>query len=208
MSLRFGKYVWKQLTRSREIRLHWFFDVIIDIIVRVSVQSIYTYLFFSEKIRTNYNFIHKTDTVHMVRFLRVTYTRPKFGLPPGGLPIPPLVSQKTFIPGVIEVNQSDGSARLEDMNVVAMRIKAWLKNVGKCMQCMVYMMTSSNGNIFGITGPLCGEFTGHRWISVTKARVAELWFFLWSAPSLRWRHNERDSVSNHQPHDCLLNRLF
>ena len=25
--------------------------------------------------------------------------------------------------------------------------------------------------------------------------------------SLRWRHNERDGVSNHQPHDCLLNRL-
>ena len=23
-----------------------------------------------------------------------------------------------------------------------------------------------------------------------------------------WRHNGRDSVSNHQPHDCLLNRLF
>ena len=26
--------------------------------------------------------------------------------------------------------------------------------------------------------------------------------------SLRWRHNGRDSVSNHQPHDCLLKRLF
>ena len=26
--------------------------------------------------------------------------------------------------------------------------------------------------------------------------------------SLQWRHNERDSVLNHQPHDCLLNRLF
>ena len=26
--------------------------------------------------------------------------------------------------------------------------------------------------------------------------------------SLRWRHNERDSVSKRQPHDCLLNRLF
>ena len=25
--------------------------------------------------------------------------------------------------------------------------------------------------------------------------------------ALRWRHNERDSISNHQPHDCLLNRL-
>ena len=28
----------------------------------------------------------------------------------------------------------------------------------------------------------------------------------WS--SLRWRHNGHDSVSNHQPHDCLLNRLY
>ena len=26
--------------------------------------------------------------------------------------------------------------------------------------------------------------------------------------ALRWRHNGLDSVSNHQPHDCLLNRLF
>ena len=26
--------------------------------------------------------------------------------------------------------------------------------------------------------------------------------------SLRWRHNGRDGVSNHQPHDCLHNRLF
>ena len=26
--------------------------------------------------------------------------------------------------------------------------------------------------------------------------------------SLQWRHNGRDSVSNHQLHDCLLNRLF
>ena len=25
---------------------------------------------------------------------------------------------------------------------------------------------------------------------------------------LQWRHNECDDVSNHQPHDCLLNRLF
>ena len=26
--------------------------------------------------------------------------------------------------------------------------------------------------------------------------------------ALEWRHTGRDSVSNHQPHDCLLNRLF
>ena len=39
------------------------------------------------------------------------------------------------------------------------------------------MITSLNGNIFRVTGHLCGEFTGHRWISHTKARDAELWFF-------------------------------
>ena len=26
--------------------------------------------------------------------------------------------------------------------------------------------------------------------------------------TLQWSHNERDGVSNHKPHDCLLNRLF
>ena len=26
--------------------------------------------------------------------------------------------------------------------------------------------------------------------------------------SLHWRQNGRDGVSNHQPHDCLLNHLF
>ena len=46
-----------------------------------------------------------------------------------------------------------------------------------------FMMTSSNGNIFRVTGPLCGEFTGLRWIPRTKCSDAELWCFLWSAPN-------------------------
>ena len=29
-----------------------------------------------------------------------------------------------------------------------------------------------------------------------------------TAYTLQWRFNGRDSVSNHQPHNCLLNRLF
>ena len=45
-----------------------------------------------------------------------------------------------------------------------------------------HMMTSSNGNITRVTGHLCGEFTGHRWIPRTKDSDAELWWFLWSAP--------------------------
>ena len=44
------------------------------------------------------------------------------------------------------------------------------------------MMTSWNGNIFRVTGHLCGEFTGPRWIPHTKASDAELWCLLWSAP--------------------------
>ena len=30
----------------------------------------------------------------------------------------------------------------------------------------------------------------------------------YDSSTLQWRHNERDGVSNHQPHHCLLNRLF
>ena len=41
------------------------------------------------------------------------------------------------------------------------------------------MMTSSDGNISRVTGPLCGEFTGHRWIPHTKASDAGLWYFFY-----------------------------
>ena len=40
-----------------------------------------------------------------------------------------------------------------------------------------FMMTSSNGNIFRVTGSLRGEFAGH-----TKTSDAELWCFLWYVP--------------------------
>ena len=38
-------------------------------------------------------------------------------------------------------------------------------------------MTSSNGNIFRVTGLLCGEFSGHRRILRTKTSDAVLWYF-------------------------------
>ena len=44
-----------------------------------------------------------------------------------------------------------------------------------------YTVTASNGNIFRVTGHLCGEFTGRRGIPRTKASDADLWCFLWSA---------------------------
>ena len=47
------------------------------------------------------------------------------------------------------------------------------------MHCM---MTSSNGNILLLTGPLWGKSTGHQWIPLTKTSDAGLWCFLWSPP--------------------------
>ena len=64
---------------------------------------------------------------------------------------------------------------------------------------LCYMITSSNRNTFHVTGPLCGDFTGHRWISLTKVSDAELWCFLWSAP---WINSY---VSNHEAGDLRRN---
>ena len=59
---------------------------------------------------------------------------------------------------------------------------------------LVYtMMTSSNGIIFRVTGPMCGWFTGHRRISLTKASDPELWCFLWSAPWINGWVNNREA---------------
>ena len=44
------------------------------------------------------------------------------------------------------------------------------------------MMTSSNKNVFGVTGPLWGESIRHLRITLTKASDAELWYFFSSAP--------------------------
>ena len=38
---------------------------------------------------------------------------------------------------------------------------------------VILMMTSSNENIFRVTGPLWGESTGHRWIPLAMASDAE-----------------------------------
>ena len=63
---------------------------------------------------------------------------------------------------------------------------------GFCITEHLYgMMATSYGNIFCFTGPLCGEFTGHRWIPLTKTCDTELWCFLWSAPKNRLNKQSR-----------------
>ena len=53
------------------------------------------------------------------------------------------------------------------------------------------MITSSGWDIFRVTGILCGEFTGHRWIPRTKASDADLWCFLWSVLDMRLSKQSR-----------------
>ena len=45
----------------------------------------------------------------------------------------------------------------------------------------------------------CWHANIHRYTCVTYVDTIQ---------PLKWRHKERDGVSNHQPHACLLNRLF
>ena len=69
------------------------------------------------------------------------------------------------------------------------------------MEMLSNMMTSSNRNIFRVSGPLCGEFTGHRWIPRTKASDAELWCFIWSAWINRWVNDRQaGDLRRHRSH--------
>ena len=66
-----------------------------------------------------------------------------------------------------------------------------------CDKAMLYasyfMMTSSNGNIFRVTGPLCREFTGDRWIPRTKASDGELGSFSLNCAWINGWVNKRDA---------------
>ena len=56
--------------------------------------------------------------------------------------------------------------------------RTWLRyRVYNDLTSKTFMMTSSDGSFFRVTGHLCVEFIGHRWIPRTKASDVELWFF-------------------------------
>ena len=57
-------------------------------------------------------------------------------------------------------------------------------------------MTSSNGNIFCVIGPLCGELTGHWWIPFTKALMILIcvWINGWT------KHRDAGDLRRHRAH--------
>ena len=75
------------------------------------------------------------------------------------------------------------------------------------------MMTSPNENIFRVTCPLCGEFTGHWWIPRTKAIDAELLMLsLICARTNGWLYNgDSGDLRRHRAHydvTVMIQHLF
>ena len=72
-----------------------------------------------------------------------------------------------------------------------------------------FVMTSSNVNIFRVTGPLRGKFTGDRWIPLTKASDAELWCFFICAWINCWVNNrDAGDWKHHRAHYDVTLMLF
>ena len=87
----------------------------------------------------------------------------------------------------------------------------------------IAIQTNSNPQVFQSTGLICSDWLNristHRfakaldWSWWTHNGGIESKILKWQVPwsaglTLHWRHNDHDGASNHQPHGCLLNRLF
>ena len=69
------------------------------------------------------------------------------------------------------------------------------------LDCCIFVQHKLYYSIYIFNINVC-NFTSKR-IIITKVRLRHYRFL-----SLQWRHNDHDGVSIHQPHGCLLNRLF
>ena len=73
--------------------------------------------------------------------------------------------------------------RITDVYICATRSQWWTNYSSDAVSLPRWcIMTSLNGDIFCITDPSHGEFTGDRWLPRIKASDAKLWHFLWFAP--------------------------
>ena len=95
--------------------------------------------------------------------------------------------------------------------------------VWKCTHAFVRAdraLSCAFGNISILSG-VWVFFQKHPWMLCFKQVLTKLaliwtidgWLITWPIFvcllfALRWRHNDHAGVSNHQPHGCLLNRLF
>ena len=92
------------------------------------------------------------------------------------------------------------SLDLSDDKSTLVQVMAWCRQATShyLSQCWPSFLSP-----YGVTRP---------WrVNILRPARRSMYMRQWIESSLyplHWRHNGRDSVSNHQPHDCLLNRLF
>ena len=72
----------------------------------------------------------------------------------------------------------------------------------KCVRCLAQIEELLQDDVMTL---IC--FTNH-WLFYEEKPSTTGRFPSQKASALRWRHNDHDGVSNHQPHGCSLNRLF
>ena len=84
--------------------------------------------------------------------------------------------------------------------------EATLNNICKWFKWTHNELWHDNPNIFRVTGPLCWEFTGHRWIPLTTASDAELFMFSLICAWINASVNNRESgdLRRHRAHDVIV----
>ena len=87
------------------------------------------------------------------------------------------VSLPEFFLNFVRLNYANNVEMLSKMeikygfsNTVERLAKAKVSSGLQLIAPLLTMMTSPNGNVFRVTGPLGGEFTGHRWITPHKGQ--------------------------------------
>ena len=83
----------------------------------------------------------------------------------------------------------------------------WFSSFGIWRSRWPFMKTSSNVNIFRVTGPLCGEFTGYWWIPLTKKRQCRgACMFRLICAWINGRVNNREDVNlrRHRAHYVVI----
>ena len=93
----------------------------------------FLFFFFSENVHTGVNFVDKIESCAMVRFIRLTFVRPKDknNIEGRGYSPPSSLSYKTFIPCAVKVGMCTGAPEYENFSASWDRARVWLKIVGE-----------------------------------------------------------------------------
>ena len=104
-----------------------------------------------------------------------------------------------FMSRIINVNK----IKVRYNRAVFVRLLNMIVASNECHNVWNYLQLGSLfNNLFGSASKISSK---HHIASVESMQKSHLFNQLYP---LRWRHNDGDSVSNHQPHDCLLSCLF